>query len=776
MPTRGGKHDECRLYRVSFSAPVAKRSAKILKGKCDLSDKVAFRSMESVSVVLEWQDGARWDAVSNWVKRALSLKEKTFSLEAVSEPLPNPAIAEQVESRAAVSAAELAESSELLHNPVVADSVESRAAASVAEPVTEPVESRAVESLSPAFLQVKLLGLLQGRLSGDKSAAACDQGLCFHCEEVLGQGSFGRVYKGTCAITQRDVAIKCFRSGAEGIGDSFREVAALAAVGVHPHIAELLDVAVRHDCVSLVYTLHQKNLHTFINEAPLAAPTISFVLHCLCEALRHIHSRGCLHNDVKPANVFVTPPQTTQWTCFPVVLGDLGALRPGDPNHRHLRSLARVREEGLQEGTLWYRAPEVLSGFVRFSYAVDMWALGCIGAEMVKGMPLFTGAGQILTLYQIFQLFGTPSRGMFVDPEQCPLISKKVPAFEPKVWPPEGLQTAEGHLQRFLQAALQLFPEESMTADTALQHQYFQARALSVLVSARMAGQGRGSLLKGSLGPRLTEWVQGDPALSDFAASFRGKRKRARQCLKKKEVKARKKYEEAGFVHELPPKTRTIAKMDASKPMKARRLRHLVQEVMRQNRGWLSGLTLKVRKGLRCLLGLRTMLGKNGAEFFRMCFSKTAFAYATVQMMRPGQRLDPKHFDGGASLLHMAISVFGSRLVHCWFQEADAHEVFRQDAGDIYIGNMVAVEHQVEHLEVSQQSTLYREADGSDEFVVAVMFRSDIFRWARSRKLKGKPVPVGMYDKVNEIVAQHLASEPFVIPDFASVLRSFTEE
>ena len=97
--------------------------------------------MESVSVVLEWQDGAKWDAVSNWVKRALSLKEKTFSLEAISEPLPNPASAEQVESRAAVSAAELAESSEPLHNPVGADPVESRAAASVAEPVTEPVES-----------------------------------------------------------------------------------------------------------------------------------------------------------------------------------------------------------------------------------------------------------------------------------------------------------------------------------------------------------------------------------------------------------------------------------------------------------------------------------------------------------------------------------------------------------------------------------------------------------------------------------------------------------
>ena len=77
------------------------------------------------------------------------------------------------------------------------------------------------------------------------------------------------------------------------------------------------------------------------------------------------------------------------------------------------------------------------------------------------------------------------------------------------------------------------------------------------------------------------------------------------------------------------------------------------------NEGWLLQLTAKVRRALRGLSS--NMVGRNGAEFISECFSETAFAYAVIQIMEPGQRLDPEHFDGGASLLHMGITIFGSR-------------------------------------------------------------------------------------------------------------------
>ena len=239
-----------------------------------------------------------------------------------------------------------------------------------------------------------------------------------------------------------------------------------------------------------------------------------------------------------------------------------------------------------------------------------------------------------------------------------------------------------------------------------------------------------------------------------------------------------KKYEEAGFVRENRPKTTVLARMDASRPCRAPRVRHFAQELLRCNHSWLIQLTAKVREGLRGVSP--TIVGFNGSEFMAECFSETAFAYASIQLMEPGARRDPKHFDGGASLLHMGITVFGARMVHCWFDNADESQVFQQHPGSIYIGNMCAVEHKVEHHDEAWPQILYH-AGGADSasdapgLLIAVMLRTDVFRFARGRRLVGRPSPVDMYERVNGIVAEHLATEPFFIPYFATVLQQFPE-
>lgn len=40
----------------------------------------------------------------------------------------------------------------------------------------------------------------------------------------------------------------------------------------------------------------------------------------------------------------------------------------------------------LQVVTLWYRAPEVLLGTKHYALPVDIWSIGCIFAEMAKGV------------------------------------------------------------------------------------------------------------------------------------------------------------------------------------------------------------------------------------------------------------------------------------------------------------------------------------------------------------------------------------------------------
>lgn len=54
----------------------------------------------------------------------------------------------------------------------------------------------------------------------------------------------------------------------------------------------------------------------------------------------------------------------------------------------------------------WYRSPELLVGDPRYGKEVDIWAVGCLYAEMITGEPLFPGESDIDQLFQIIRVLG----------------------------------------------------------------------------------------------------------------------------------------------------------------------------------------------------------------------------------------------------------------------------------------------------------------------------------------------------------------------------------
>lgn len=56
----------------------------------------------------------------------------------------------------------------------------------------------------------------------------------------------------------------------------------------------------------------------------------------------------------------------------------------------------------------WYRAPELLVGEPIYGAAVDVWAIGCLFAEMLTGDPLFPGESDIDQLFLIVRMLGKP--------------------------------------------------------------------------------------------------------------------------------------------------------------------------------------------------------------------------------------------------------------------------------------------------------------------------------------------------------------------------------
>lgn len=56
--------------------------------------------------------------------------------------------------------------------------------------------------------------------------------------------------------------------------------------------------------------------------------------------------------------------------------------------------------------TRWYRAPELLVGDTQYGPPVDVWALGCVFAELLNGNPLWPGKSDVDQLYLIRKTLG----------------------------------------------------------------------------------------------------------------------------------------------------------------------------------------------------------------------------------------------------------------------------------------------------------------------------------------------------------------------------------
>ena len=64
--------------------------------------------------------------------------------------------------------------------------------------------------------------------------------------------------------------------------------------------------------------------------------------------------------------------------------------------------------------TRWYRAPELLVGDTQYGPPVDVWAVGCVFAELVKGDALWPGKSDVDQLYLIRKTLGETPSGFYL--------------------------------------------------------------------------------------------------------------------------------------------------------------------------------------------------------------------------------------------------------------------------------------------------------------------------------------------------------------------------
>uniref|UniRef100_A0A8C3VQZ7 Cyclin-dependent kinase 7 n=1 Tax=Catagonus wagneri TaxID=51154 RepID=A0A8C3VQZ7_9CETA len=246
--------------------------------------------------------------------------------------------------------------------------------------------------------------------------------------DFLGEGQFATVYKARDKNTNQIVAIKKIKLGhrseaKDGINrTALREIKLLQELS-HPNIIGLLDAFGHKSNISLVFDFMETDLE-----------------------------------DLKPNNLLLDENGVLK-------LADFGLAKSfGSPNRAYTHQVV----------TRWYRAPELLFGARMYGVGVDMWAVGCILAELLLRVPFLPGDSDLDQLTRIFETLGTPTEEQW--PDMCSL-----PDFVTfKSFPGIPLQhifiAAGDDLLDLIQGLFLFNPCTRITATQALKTKYFSNR------------------------------------------------------------------------------------------------------------------------------------------------------------------------------------------------------------------------------------------------------------------------------------------------------------
>ncbi len=298
--------------------------------------------------------------------------------------------------------------------------------------------------------------------------------------QIVGEGAYGMVMRCRQKGTNKFVAIKEFKISAEDPDaeevrkSSIREVKLLKFLQ-HENIVKYLDDFSVGDKIFMVMEFVPRNLLEVLeeNEGGLPKPMMQKVIYQLCKAVSFIHNHGFIYRDIKPENLLID---------------DYGNVKLCDFGFgRYIEKISESDDLTDYVATRWYRAPELLLGppfetddgsLVRSPYgpAIDIWAIGCLMAELIDGEPLFAGDSDIDQLEKIQKSLGritSKQMKMFlINPANAgycfPFDNEPLETIKQRYG--GQINAAE---EDFLLGMLNMDPMKRPSGEECLQHSYF---------------------------------------------------------------------------------------------------------------------------------------------------------------------------------------------------------------------------------------------------------------------------------------------------------------
>ncbi|XP_006557300.1 stress-activated protein kinase JNK isoform X1 [Apis mellifera] len=215
----------------------------------------------------------------------------------------------------------------------------------------------------------------------------------------IGSGAQGIVCAAYDTVTAQNVAIKKLSRPFQNVTHAkraYREFKLMKLVN-HKNIIGLLNAFTpqrsldEFQDVYLVMELMDANLCQVI-QMDLDHERMSYLLYQMLCGIKHLHSAGIIHRDLKPSNIVVKADCTLK-------ILDFGLARTAGTTFMMTPYVV----------TRYYRAPEVILG-MGYKENVDIWSVGCIMGEMIRGGVLFPGTDHIDQWNKIIEQLGTPAQ------------------------------------------------------------------------------------------------------------------------------------------------------------------------------------------------------------------------------------------------------------------------------------------------------------------------------------------------------------------------------
>ncbi|EAY10933.1 CMGC family protein kinase [Trichomonas vaginalis G3] len=301
----------------------------------------------------------------------------------------------------------------------------------------------------------------------------------------VGKGAYGIVWRAQDRVTGQLVALKKVFGAFQNVIDAqrtYREITLLRQLKSHPFIVGLLQVhrAENDNDIYLAFEFMDTDVHTVIHAGILLDVHQRYIFWQLLCALKFIHSAGVIHRDLKPSNMLIKSDSS-------IKVCDFGLSRCINDMHQ---------DELLTDyiATRWYRAPEIIFGSSKYGPGIDMWAAGCILAELVSGRPLFPGASTMDQLERVISFTGMPNKED-IESMQCPMVETMLGNLtfsRPQLVLEERLSGADPDAIDLIKKLCQFNPNKRPTAEQCLAHPYlkafhFESREVSSSVQVKMA-------------------------------------------------------------------------------------------------------------------------------------------------------------------------------------------------------------------------------------------------------------------------------------------------